>query len=138
MAGKVKARLIYSTISASDRVADLGIKGALIYTWMLSHADDQGRLVGGPKRIKALVVPLIGEITVEDCDKALLGMRREGLIRLYPDPHTGRELVQVTDWWEYNKGLRFAAPSKHPPPDDWEDRVTGRDEMGRFSRSHMR
>jgi hypothetical protein len=115
MAGRAKARLIYSTISASERVTALGAKGALVYTWMLAHADDQGRLVGGPEHIKALVVPLIREITVEDADKALLGMRRENLIRLYLDLQTGRELVQVTDWWEYNRGLRFAAPSKYPP-----------------------
>lgn len=137
MTGKAKARLIYSTISASERVADLGAKGALIYTWMLAHADDQGRLVGGPQHIKALVVPLIKEITVEDADRALLGMRGEGLIRLYADPQTGRELVQVTDWWEYNRGLRFAAPSKYPPPDGWVDRVTQRDDAGRFQQSHQ-
>jgi hypothetical protein len=44
MASKMKTRLIYSTISVSDRVADLGVKGALIYTWMLAHCDDQRRL----------------------------------------------------------------------------------------------
>lgn len=133
-----KARLIWSSIAASDRVNDLGWKGALLFTWMLAFADDQGRMAGGDRRIKALVVPLRDEITVKDCGEALTVMQDAGLVILYTDPSTNRRLVQLADWWEYNPNLRFAEASKHPPPDGWIDRVTKRDELGRFKRSHER
>jgi len=51
MAGKAKARLLYSTISSSERVSELGVKGALVYTWLLAHCDDQGRFAGGAKEV---------------------------------------------------------------------------------------
>lgn len=130
-----KAGLVHPSICGSVRVASLGAKGALLYTWMLTKADHQGRLLGGARLVKALVVPLVDDITEEDVDRALLRMRSEGLIILYPDPKTGRELVQVADWWEHNAGMKYVKASKWPPPEDWEDKPeTWRDDMGRFGR----
>jgi hypothetical protein len=59
MAGKAESRLVYNSISTSERVASLGVKGALLYTWMITHADPQGRMQGKPKVIKQLVVPFL-------------------------------------------------------------------------------
>lgn len=135
MAGKSRAAILFRSISASSRVADLGIKGALVYTWLLAHCDDQGRLAGNAKRVKALVVPLLDEITEEDVERALWVMHRECLVVLYSDPDIGRDLIQVVDWWEHNSGLRIIRASKHLPPPGWEDRPTTlRDEGGRFRR----
>ena len=62
MSGKAEPRLIYSSISTSERVASLGVKGALLFTWLITHCDAQGRLPGKPKVIKHTVVPFIDEI----------------------------------------------------------------------------
>ena len=131
MAGTAKARLIYSSISASERVAGLGPKGALVYTWLLAHCDDQGRFAGGARRVKTLVVPLIDRVTVRDVQAALDGMEAAGLITRYSGGHY-KELIQVKDWWSYNQGLRIRDRSKYPAPRGWRDRVTERDEQGRF------
>ena len=62
MSGKAESRLIYSSISTSERVSCLGVKGALLYTWLITHCDSQGRMPGKPKVVKHLVVPLIEEL----------------------------------------------------------------------------
>jgi len=135
MAGKSRAGILFRSISASSRVADLGVKGALVYTWLLAHCDDQGRLAADAKRVKALVVPLLEEITVDDVGHALEGMVEESLIIKYKDPDTGRALIQVVVWWEYNSGLRIISASKYSSPYGWKDRpATGRDERGRCRR----
>lgn len=59
MSGKAESRLIYNSISTSERVSSLGVKGALLYTWLITHCDTQGRMPGKPKIVKQLVVPLL-------------------------------------------------------------------------------
>ncbi len=63
MSGKAESRLIYNSISTSERVSSLRAKGALLYTWLITHCDAQGRLAGRPKIVKQLVVPFIDDIT---------------------------------------------------------------------------
>ena len=94
MSGKAESRLIYNSISTSDRVSSLGVKGALLYTWLLTHCDAQGRLQGKPKGVKATVVPFLDDITPEDITEALKLMQEQKLVILYKD-NTGRELIQV-------------------------------------------
>jgi hypothetical protein len=130
MAGKVRARLLYPTISTSERVSGLGLKGALLFTWFLAHCDDQGRYAGGVRKIKAEVAPLLDEITADDVKAAFEAMEDADLIIRYSAG--GRGYIQVTAWWEFNAGLRYTSRSRHPPPDSWIDRVTRRDEHGRF------
>lgn len=130
MAGKVRARLIYSTISTSERVSGLGLKGALLFTWFLAHCDDQGRYVGGVRKVKGEVVPLLDEVTVEDIQTALEAMDDADLIIRYSEG--SRQYIQVTDWWEFNAGLRYTSKSRHPAPDNWTDKITQRDGKGKF------
>lgn len=130
MAGKVRARLIYSTVSTSERISNLGFKGALLFTWFLAHCDDQGRYCGTSRKVKYEVVPLFDDITVEDVETSLKAMDEADLIIRYSEFR--RDYIQVTDWWEFNAKLRYTAKSRHPPPENWIDRVTRRDEFGKF------
>ena len=132
MAGKAESRLIYNSISTSERVASLDVKGALLYTWMITHADSQGRMQGKPKVIKQQVVPFLDEITVEDVAESLGLMNEQTLIIRYDDSK-GRPLIQIADWWDWQTGLKYKAPSHYEPPKGWEDRVTHRDDNGKFS-----
>jgi hypothetical protein len=132
MSGKAEARLIYSTISTSERVSSLGVKGALLYTWLITHCDGQGRLLGKPKVIKAQIVPFLDEITLEDITLALERMGEQKLIISYTDDKK-RPLIQVADWWDFQTGLRYKSASHYQAPDGWEDKITPRDEMGRFA-----
>jgi hypothetical protein len=133
MSGKAESRLIYNSISTSERVSSLGVKGALLYTWLITHCDTQGRMQGKPRVVKHLVVPFIDEITAEDVKEALELMEQQRLIQRYEDD-TGRPLIQVIDWWQWQKGLRYWSPSHYQAPDGWEDKIIPRDEAGRFAK----
>lgn len=133
MAGKAEARLIYASISTSERVSRLRVKGALVFTWLIAHCDGQGRYAGSERKIKVEVVPFLEEITEDDIEQALKAMEEEMLIHLYTDSQA-RGLIQVLDWWQWQTGLRIRTPSRYDPPpiEDWQDRITTRDETGRF------
>ena len=132
MAGKAESRLIYNSISTSERVSILGIKGALLFTWLIKHCDCQGRVQGKPIVTKQLVVPFIDEITVEDIEEALKLMVEQKLILWYRDSKS-RQLIQVVDWWDWQTGLKYKASSHYEPPPSWQDKVTKR-EKGKFSK----
>jgi hypothetical protein len=52
-----KARMLHKKISLSKDVGKLLLPAQLLFTWMISHADDEGRLYGDPITVKATVVP---------------------------------------------------------------------------------
>ena len=133
MSGKAESRLIYNSISTSERVASLGVKGSLLYTWLITHCDGQGRAPGKPKVVKQQVVPFIDDIAVEDVEQALELMEEKRLVIQYEDKK-GRALIQVVDWWEWQTGLKYKAASHYDAPEDWEDSVTPRDGDGRFTK----
>lgn len=133
MSGKAESRLIYNTVSTSERVASLGVKGALLFTWLITHCDAQGRTPGKPIVVKQLVVPFIEEITTEDVEQSLESMQKQKLIELYEDSN-GRPLIQILDWWEWQTGLKYKAASHYEAPEGWEDRVTRRDDNGKFTK----
>ena len=133
MAGKAESRLIYNSISTSERVASLGIKGALLYTWMITHADSQGRMQGKPRVIKQQIVPFFDEISMGDVAQALDLMGGQQLIIRYEDSK-GRQLIQIADWWDWQSALKYKAASHYEAPANWEDRVTSRDDDGKFTR----
>ena len=134
MSGKAESRLIYNTISTSERVASLRIKGALIFTWLITHCDSQGRMQGKPNTVRATICPLIDEITTEDVSEVLELMAEQKLIIRYRDDK-GRELVQISDWWEWQKGMKYFAPSHYQAPSGWKDKETPRDDKGQFTRA---
>ena len=131
MSGKAESRLIYSSISTSERVSSLGAKGALLYTWLIPHCDAQGRIQGKSKVIKQEVVPFIDDITTEDIANALELMQEVNLVIKYKDSK-GRPLIQIADWWEWQTGLKYKAASHYEAPEGWQDSITRRDEDGKF------
>jgi hypothetical protein len=131
MSGKAESRLIYNTISTSERVASLGVKGALLYTWLITHCDSQGRTQGKPGTVRAAVCPLLDDFRAEDVTDALDLMVDQSLIIRYRD-EKGRELIQVSDWWDWQTGMKYFPPSHYQAPKGWNDKVTPRDEKGRF------
>jgi hypothetical protein len=70
-------RLIDRKIITSERVNDLGLLGALLYTWSIVVADDFGVLQGSPRTIKAQIMPMQDVLVkeVEDVIKKLLALK---------------------------------------------------------------
>lgn len=125
MRGKARARMIHGSISISERVNKLGVKGALLYTWLIPHADDYGRMSANPRVVKAMVLPLLDEITLEDIKVLLDRMYQLALITIYavnPEDACNIEnaIIQINDWHDFQR-LREPRPSRYPPPANYVD-----------------
>lgn len=76
-------RMIDKKISVSEQVANLPTEAQLLFTWMIPHADDLGLLPYSDRTIKALVVPMVDGIQVEDIGNHLESMKNQGLITVF-------------------------------------------------------
>lgn len=75
--------MVDKKISISEQVANLPIEGALLFTWMIPHADDAGLLPYSARAIKALVVPMRDEMTIQIIEDQLQHMVNEGLLATF-------------------------------------------------------
>ena len=125
-----RGRIVYPELSDSRRVARLSITGALLWTWLLPHADDQGRLAGDAAALRDRLVPHFAEITAEDVETALQAMEREHLVLRYVVHR--QHLIQISDWWKWQARLKYKRPSYHQAPDGWRDRITVRIPQGGY------
>jgi len=121
--------MLAKSISISERVSDLSDFTALLFTWMIPHADDWGILPGSPKKIKALVIPMRRQ-SANDVDKALGEIESAKLIWRYEVD--GERYIQFRKWEKHQDGLHKRTTPKSPPfpgtsekfpesPDDSED-----------------
>lgn len=106
-------RMVSKVISISEKVNSLSLFGRLLYTWMIPHTDDFGRLPGSPAKVRALVVPM-GDETVKDVEMALAEMHKKGLILWYEAE--GDRFIQITNFDEHQSGLHKRTKSKFPDP----------------------
>jgi DnaD/phage-associated family protein len=112
-------RMVGKVISISEKVNSLSLFGRLLYTWMIPHADDFGRLPGSPAKVRALVVPMADE-TVKDVEQALADMHERGLIIWYEV--NGERFIQITNFEKHQQGLHKRTKSKFPePPDEFRE-----------------
>lgn len=116
-------RMISKSISISEKVNSLSLFGRLLFTWMIPHADDFGRLPGSPAKIKALVIPMFEE-TVKDVESALEDMSASGLILWYTV--NGDKYIQINNFEEHQTGLHKRTDSKYPDPKQAEE-IYGKD-----------
>ncbi len=75
-------RMLSKTISTSRKVNRLGDRTALLYTWLIPHTDDYGRMEGDAMSVKAKVLPM--RINTEmEVDQDLDLLENAGLIERY-------------------------------------------------------
>jgi len=97
MAGR---RMLHNTVSTSEKVNTLDKDGIIIFVFMISHADDDGRLKGSAKSVKAVVVPML-EITESEIEKQLEEMARRALIRRYAVAN--QQYIDFPKWLEFQQ-----------------------------------
>ena len=88
MAKKARGRMLDRDISNSQAVNRLSYKAALVYTWLLAHLDDQGRMSGDPKAVRGDVVPL-RNIPPKEMSAILHALEAEDLVILYSAKRRG-------------------------------------------------
>lgn len=74
-----RGRMIDNCISVSEKINDLSLREAFIYTWIIPHLDDWGRITGSSRKLKALVFPMKKEISISYIEKALIKFKEIGL-----------------------------------------------------------
>ena len=81
-----RRRYISTTMSvdkALNRLASQSDFAALLYTWMIPHAEDDTTLTGDADDIASLVIPKRRDKSPEDVEQAIALMDKEGLVWRY-------------------------------------------------------
>ncbi|MGD0020260.1 MAG: hypothetical protein ABSD62_13495 [Candidatus Limnocylindrales bacterium] len=91
---------------------------ALALYRIISQADDQGRLPGSPKHIRALCFGMRPEASLKKVASAIEELVATGFLIRYVV--AGRTLLQVDRWLDLQgKWGRHAYPSRYPAPPGW-------------------
>jgi DnaD/phage-associated family protein len=89
-------------------------------------ADDQGRVLDNSTMIRNQVFPFddYRTITINEVELALLDYAKHLKIVRYQvgTNGTGKHVIQIVNWWKYQRSASFMSASKYPPPDGWVDR----------------
>jgi len=100
--------MLHAKISVSLQVNKLPEPAQLLFTWMISHADDEGRLKGDAESVRALVVPM-KHWSLKRMESYLDAIKREGLIYRWQEKNEWFiEFVKWTDH-QYIQKDRFKA-----------------------------
>lgn len=107
----------FGTLPMAHRVLWIGL--------LTNIADDQGRMLDNPALIRSLIFPYDADVTVAIVEKALsLFAKTHKIVRYKAGTNgSGRQLIQITNWWRYQKSAQWAAKSSYPAPAKWADRI---------------
>jgi len=106
--------MLSHTISTDARVAGLGSPLArLLYTWMIPHCDNLGRMPGEPASVRATVIPREQDVSDGDVHEWLQDMDRLGLVCWYH--YDGMRYVQMLGWEKHQKIVGNMARTSHYP-----------------------
>jgi len=119
-----RRRYISSNISLDRRVNQLAIEcgdfAALLYTWMIPHAEDDCSITADPGEILVLVMPWRRDKSELDVQAALDGMVRLGLLERCEDPTRLR--FPPSSFYRYQayigESRRIPAPAAPQPAPD--------------------
>ncbi|PTX53966.1 hypothetical protein C8P63_12422 [Melghirimyces profundicolus] len=87
----------------------------LLFTWMIPHTDDFGRLPGSPMKVRALVVPMADE-GKEDVEQAIREMVGRQIIQWYEVD--GKQYIQFENFDKHQTGLHKRTKSHFPAPEE--------------------
>lgn len=104
-----RIRTIKPDFWTDERVVELSPWARLLFIGLWNFADDDGRMVYSPKRIKMQIFPADSV----ECSELFDELRRDELVEVYEVD--GKEFLQITNFSKHQKIDRRSA-SKHPPP----------------------
>ncbi len=88
-------RMLHTKISVSEQVNNLSFEAALLYTWMISHADDDGGLKGSAASVRASVFPM-RELKNEAVENMLQEIVNQKLIYRWSDENG--TYIELPSW----------------------------------------
>lgn len=109
--------MISKSISISEKVNLLpDIFDMLLFTWLITHSDDFGRLTGSPAKVKALVVPMLDK-SIMEIEQSLTTLHNKELIVWYETE--GNKYIQIINFEKHQTGLHKRTQSKLPEPPEY-------------------
>lgn len=111
-----KGRFISKEICIDKRVNELSDGYSLVgFTWLITHADREGRIYGDPAIVKSLIFPRRPEITVSMVQKYIEEWQGVGLIKLYKS--NGDIYIEFPNFAKHQVGLRKERESESTIPE---------------------
>lgn len=86
----------------------------LLYVLLIPHSDDFGRLTGDPFKIKALILPMMDDVSWEIVETSLIKLHNAELIIWYDS--SGEKYIQINNFDDHQQGLHKRTRSKFPEP----------------------
>ena len=115
-----KRRMIHDSFFQSEGVANWTMRQRLLVLGMIAIADDQGRVKGHARWLRAQIFPY-DDVTADDIAEDLEAVAvTNDTVFCYESE--GRHFVQLVNWWEYQT-LQWAKPSDYPSPERWNDKI---------------
>ena len=90
--------MLHSKISVSSQVHRLSLPAKVLFTWMIAHGDDEGRLKGDIDTVRGLVVPLMGW-SVKKVHSYVLELKEQGLIYYWKE--NNEWFIEFVKWTDY-------------------------------------
>lgn len=109
-----RRRMIDPDFWSDSRIKKLNPTERLFFIGLISHADDEGRLLADPSYLRSQIFPY-DDLTIDQ----IIAMR-DRIIELNPNVHlynlNGDDYLAFLQWTRYQKPSH-PQPSKLPPPD---------------------
>jgi hypothetical protein len=114
----------FGSLNKTHRLLWLGL--------LLNLADDQGRFMDNVALMRSLLFPYDADVTVKDIEKGLVIFEGKHKIARYiaGTNGSGKRLIQIVNWWKYQKSTQWAGRSQHPAPPKWMDRIRAHEQGG--------
>ncbi len=116
---QIRPRRIPPEFSTDELLEACSVLAALLLYRLMSQADDQGRLPGHPKYVRAVCFPMRSEVTERKVATAIDELVAAGFVIRYD--LKGRVFLQIDRWFDFQGkwGQRRTYPSRYPAPPGW-------------------
>lgn len=108
-----RIRTIKPEIWLSPQIMNLSLGARILFIGLITQADDQGRGIADPRRLKAAVLPA-DDVTASHVDEWLRELAAQRLAVLYESTAHGR-LYSLPSWFQH-QSINKPKPSAYPPP----------------------
>jgi hypothetical protein len=113
-----RPRRVPPEFCTDELLESCSLTAALLMYRLISQADDQGRLPGSPKSVRATCFPMRSEITERKVGAAISELVGAGFVLSYEVD--GRTYLQIDHWTDLQgRWGRRAYPSRYPAAAGW-------------------
>jgi len=100
-----RGRFVSKDVCIDKKVNDLKDPWAMLgFTWLITHADVDGRTYGDPELVKSLIFPRQREITDEDVERFIRQWQDAKMIEWYEVE--GEKFIQFLNFEKHQVGIR--------------------------------